>query len=83
MLFVDHRSQVYPTADAVVVLDASSLTLVRVLALREVFPDSQHVNVAISCLAVDPALTIVRYLDILTRFPCSMTHLPVHRTPSR
>lgn len=50
---------VYPTADAVVVLDASSLTLVRVLALREVFPDSQHVNVAISCLAVDPALTIV------------------------
>ncbi|KAL4070811.1 RAVE protein 1 C terminal-domain-containing protein [Scleroderma citrinum] len=50
---------VYPTADAAVVLDASSLTLIRVLALREVFPGSQHVIAAISCLAVDPALKII------------------------
>ncbi|KAG1716000.1 hypothetical protein ID866_1165 [Astraeus odoratus] len=49
----------YPTADAVVVLDASSLALVRVLALREVFPASQHTNAAVSCLAVDPALKII------------------------
>jgi len=74
MPFVDHGFQVYPTADAVVVLDASSLTLVRVLALREVFPDSQHVNVAISCLAVDPALTIVRGFYILICFNVLSPH---------
>ncbi|KAI6162072.1 RAVE protein 1 C terminal-domain-containing protein [Pisolithus thermaeus] len=47
---------VYPSADAVVILNASSLSLVRVLALREVFPGTQQ---TVSCLAVDPALKVI------------------------
>lgn len=48
---------VYSSADAVVILNASSLALVRVLALREVFPGAQQ---TVSCLAVDSALKVVR-----------------------
>lgn len=64
-----------------VVLDASNLTLVRVLALREVFPDSQYVDLVISCLAVDPALKIVRALYALIL--CSTFKCSVHHTRSR
>ncbi|KAI6047751.1 RAVE protein 1 C terminal-domain-containing protein [Pisolithus marmoratus] len=46
----------YPSADAVIVLNASTLALVRVLALREVFPGTRQ---AVSCLVVDPALKVI------------------------
>ncbi|KAI6007216.1 RAVE protein 1 C terminal-domain-containing protein [Pisolithus albus] len=45
-----------PPLTAVVILNASSLALVRVLALREVFPGTQQ---AVSCLAVDSALKVI------------------------
>ncbi|KIO08400.1 hypothetical protein M404DRAFT_997326 [Pisolithus tinctorius Marx 270] len=47
---------VYPSADAIIILNASSLVLVRVLALKEVFPGTQR---TVSCFAVDPALKVI------------------------
>ncbi|KIJ68609.1 hypothetical protein HYDPIDRAFT_24869 [Hydnomerulius pinastri MD-312] len=49
----------YLSADAVVILDASNLSLIRVLAFREVFPSLQYLDEAVSCVAVDPAMKII------------------------
>ncbi|KAF9244559.1 RAVE protein 1 C terminal-domain-containing protein [Melanogaster broomeanus] len=49
----------YPSADAIVVLDASNLELIRVLAFHEVFPSSQNQGESVSCIAVDPVMKII------------------------
>lgn len=51
--------QVYPSADTVVILDATSLRFLRALAFSQVFP-GVSANSKITSLAVDPALKLVR-----------------------
>ncbi|KAH7912596.1 RAVE protein 1 C terminal-domain-containing protein [Hygrophoropsis aurantiaca] len=50
---------VFSSADAVVLLDAATLSLVRILAFREVFPDTQHWKQSISSVAVDSAMRVI------------------------
>jgi hypothetical protein len=65
-----NSSQLYPSADTVVILDATSLRLVRTLAFSQVFPNRDHVSARITSLAVDPALKLVcTSLPITMRFP--------------
>ena len=65
-----NSSQLYPSADTVVILDATSLRLVRTLAFSQVFPSRDHVSARITSLAVDPALKLVcTSLPITMRFP--------------
>ncbi|XP_006454653.1 hypothetical protein AGABI2DRAFT_198048 [Agaricus bisporus var. bisporus H97] len=52
-------SQLYPSAHNVLILDADSLALVRVLAFWEALPSSKHIRGSISALAVDPGLKLV------------------------
>ncbi|KAH9969083.1 WD repeat-containing protein [Russula dissimulans] len=49
----------YPSADTVVILDATSLRLVRSLAFSQVFPGRDRTSARITSLAVDPALKLV------------------------
>ncbi|KAG0704335.1 RAVE protein 1 C terminal-domain-containing protein [Suillus ampliporus] len=49
----------YPSADSVVILDASTLDLVRVLAFGEIYPGTQHLNQSVSCVAVDSAMKVI------------------------
>ncbi|EGO30925.1 hypothetical protein SERLADRAFT_432587 [Serpula lacrymans var. lacrymans S7.9] len=49
---------VYPSAESVVLLHASTLTLVRVLAFEEVFP-AIHSRQSVSYLAVDPGMKLI------------------------
>ena len=53
-------SQLFPSADTVVILDAISLRLVRTLAFSQVFPGIDHASARITSLAVDSALKLVR-----------------------
>lgn len=63
-------SQLYPSADTVVILDATSLRLVRTLAFSQVFPSRDHANARISSLVVDPTLKLVCNCSPITlRFP--------------
>lgn len=58
-------SQLYPSAHNVLILDAHSLALVRVLAFWEALPSSKHIRGSISALAVDPGLKLVRPLSLV------------------
>jgi hypothetical protein len=49
----------YSSADAVVVLNAASLQLIRVFTFQEVFPGLQSLGERVSCIAVDPAMKII------------------------
>jgi hypothetical protein len=51
--------QLYPSADAIVILNASTLALVRILAFWEVFPGMQHTKDNIRCVSVDSGMKIV------------------------
>ena len=42
------------------VLHASTLNLVRVLAFGEIYPGTQHLKQSVSCIAVDSAMKVVR-----------------------
>ena len=70
-----HPCQLYPSADTVVILDATSLRFIRALAFSQVFPGASA-NYNITSLAVDPALRLVR------RSPPSHRSLIVLCTPS-
>ncbi|KAG9314237.1 RAVE protein 1 C terminal-domain-containing protein [Chiua virens] len=50
---------VYSSADAVVLLNAANLQLIRVLAFQEVFPGLEVPGKRVSCIAVDPAMKII------------------------
>ncbi|KAG8219687.1 RAVE protein 1 C terminal-domain-containing protein [Butyriboletus roseoflavus] len=59
-LVLPHTTLVlYSSADTVVVLNAASLQLIRVLAFQEVFPGLQSLDERVSCIAVDPAMKII------------------------
>ncbi|KAF9229125.1 hypothetical protein BS17DRAFT_4921 [Gyrodon lividus] len=49
----------YPSADAIVILDASNLELIRILAFQEVFPSLQYQGESVSCIAIDYAMNII------------------------
>ncbi|KIK91309.1 hypothetical protein PAXRUDRAFT_34992 [Paxillus rubicundulus Ve08.2h10] len=49
----------YPSADSIVILDASNLELIRILAFQEVFPSLHYQGESVSSLVVDPAMKIV------------------------
>lgn len=60
--------QLYPSADAVIILNARSLSLVRVLAFWEAFPGTKHSQDEISCISVDSGMKLVRYIRIHFKF---------------
>ncbi|PPQ67110.1 hypothetical protein CVT25_005711 [Psilocybe cyanescens] len=49
----------YPSADAVIILNAHTLALVRVLAFWEAFPGLRHSGDKISCLSVDSGMKLI------------------------
>ncbi|KAF9455073.1 hypothetical protein P691DRAFT_770160 [Macrolepiota fuliginosa MF-IS2] len=49
----------YASADTTVILNARTLTLVRVLAFWEAFPNFKHTRDVISAMSVDPGLKLV------------------------
>lgn len=58
--------QLYSSADAIVLLNAATLRLIRVFTFQEVFPGLQSLGERVSCIAVDPAMKIVRPLVLIT-----------------
>lgn len=61
------------------VLDAASLRLIRVFTFQEVFPGLQSIGKRVSCIAVDPAMKIVRQLVTVLKYRVTSLHLPVDR----
>jgi hypothetical protein len=58
--------QLYPSADAVIILNASSLALIRVLAFSEAFP---HPEDRITSVSVDAGMKLVRpVVQVIIRF---------------
>jgi hypothetical protein len=57
--------QLHAFADAVVILNACSLSLVRVLAFWEVFPGTRHTNRHLNCISVDDRMKLVRQVFIV------------------
>lgn len=53
-------SQLYASADTVVILEAVSLRLVRSLAFSQVFPGRDHADSHITSIAVDSPMKLVR-----------------------
>jgi hypothetical protein len=51
--------QLYSSADAVIILNARTLALERVLAFWEAFPGAMHSKERISCLSVDSGMKLV------------------------
>ncbi|KAF9076123.1 RAVE protein 1 C terminal-domain-containing protein [Rhodocollybia butyracea] len=49
----------YPSADAVVILNARDLTLIRILAFWQVFPGSNYAAESISCISVDSGMKLI------------------------
>ncbi|KAF9566167.1 hypothetical protein CPC08DRAFT_733774 [Agrocybe pediades] len=49
----------YPSADAVIILNAHTLALVRVLAFWEAFPGLMHTKEAICCISVDSGMKLI------------------------
>jgi len=69
--------QIYPSADAVVLLNAHSLAVIRVLAFAEAFPGTSHHKRGdgnrIGCISVDSGMKLVRSMP---RIPiCLSEHL--------
>ncbi|KDR85351.1 hypothetical protein GALMADRAFT_132054 [Galerina marginata CBS 339.88] len=59
-LVVGHDSfLLYPSSDAVIILNARTLALVRVLAFWEAFPGTQHTKDKISCISVDSGMKLI------------------------
>lgn len=52
----DHSLQLYPSANAIIILHASSLQLLRVLAFSEAFPNAED---SISSVSLDPGMKLV------------------------
>lgn len=59
-----HLFQVYPVSDALVLLEAASLSLVRTLAFWEAFPGLMGAGGKIRCFAVDRASHMVRVVSL-------------------
>ncbi|KAF9527801.1 RAVE protein 1 C terminal-domain-containing protein [Crepidotus variabilis] len=49
----------FPSGDAVIILNARTLALVRVLAFWEAFPGTSHSKDAISCISVDSGMKLI------------------------
>ncbi len=62
--------QLYSAADAVVILNAATLKLRRVLAFWEAFPSLIHTANNVSCISVDSGMKLVRHVLRLTAYIC-------------
>ncbi|KAJ3516450.1 hypothetical protein NLJ89_g1100 [Agrocybe chaxingu] len=49
----------YPSGDAIIILNARTLALVRVLAFSEAFPGTKHTSDKISCISVDSGMKLI------------------------
>ncbi|KAF7436647.1 regulator of (H+)-ATPase in vacuolar membrane [Pleurotus ostreatus] len=49
----------YPSADSVIMLNARTQRLVRMVAFWEVFPGQLHASDSITCISVDPAMKLL------------------------
>ncbi len=70
-----YRTQAYPSGDTVVLLNARTLLVERILALWEVFPSLHDAGHTISNLVVDSGLKLVGWID--------PTHLASLKMPVR
>ncbi|KAF8973548.1 WD repeat-containing protein [Flammula alnicola] len=55
----DESLLLYPSGDAVIILNARTLALVRVLAFWEAFPGTMHSKDKISCISVDSGMKLI------------------------
>ena len=67
-------NQLYASADAVIILNARTLALVRVLAFWEAFPASMHAKDFISCISIDSGMKLVRHFRLISFL--SHIHIP-------
>lgn len=58
--YLSTSNQLYSSADAVIILNARTLALVRVLAFWEAFPGTMHSKDSISCISIDSGMKLVR-----------------------
>lgn len=65
--------QIYTSGDSIVILDARTLALARVLAFWEAFPGLKHGGDEICSLAVDSGMKIVRTKPVGLRFMLTCT----------
>jgi len=78
--------QCYPSADAIVILDAHTLRLVRVLAFWEAFPGTRYTKDFVNCISVDSTMKIVRSARFLSMYTSHHTYKIdscVHEHPYR
>ncbi|KIM47847.1 hypothetical protein M413DRAFT_417307 [Hebeloma cylindrosporum] len=59
LLLANESLLLYSSADAVIILNARTLALVRVLAFWEAFPGTIHSKERISCLSVDSGMKLI------------------------
>ena len=59
MYYLSISNQLYSFADAVIILNARTLALVRVLAFWEAFPGTIHSKDSISRVSIDPDMKLV------------------------
>ena len=67
--YLPTSNQLYASADAVIILNARTLALVRVLAFWEAFPGTMHTNDSITCISIDSGMKLVRQFLLITFFP--------------
>ena len=75
-LFVNIQ-QLYASADAVIILNARTLALVRVLAFWEAFPGTMHTKDSITCISIDSGMKLVRQSRLIFLFPI---YIPYRRS---
>ena len=58
--YLSTSNQLYASADAVIILNARTLALVRVLAFWEAFPGTMYTKDSITCISIDSGMKLVR-----------------------
>jgi hypothetical protein len=75
MYYLSISNQLYSFADAVIILNARTLALVRVLAFWEAFPGTMHTNDSITCISIDSGMKLVRQSLLISLFPIYICHI--------
>ena len=75
--YLSTSNQLYASADAVIILNARTLALVRVLAFWEAFPGTMHTKDSITCISIDSGMKLVRQSLLFSLFPI---YLPYRRS---
>ena len=64
--YLSTSNQLYACADAVIILNARTLALVRVLAFWEAFPGTMHTKDPITCISIDSGMKLVRQSHLIS-----------------